>query len=488
MWRSLVEPYQNYTRDIVAGMRGKTTGAFFDFDGTIIATHSVTDMFLERFRTGEITGQEIFDLGDLISRYVLKFGDFEDAIAAAVRNLKGMSELRLATMGEKVSREHLTGQVFPEIRAVIKAHKRKGHTVAIVSSATRYQVESLAEELGIEHILCTKLELMNGKLTGRLDGKACYGENKLTAVCKFAKERRVSLKKSYFYSNGSEDVAVMEAVGHPVAVNPDSKLASIARESGWREIHLDSRGMVGVGDVVRSLFIYGSVLPFLAAGLPIRALGVSERDATNFSLSAWSSVAAAIARLRLIVAGEEHIWSNRPAVFIFNHQSSIDVLITAKLLREDIVGVAKKEIKYQLPMGPAFTYAGAVFIDRDHVGDPEQALRPAIDALHTGRSVVIAPEGTRSQNGNLKQFKYGAFHLAQQAGVPIVPIIIHNAQDALPYKGLFVRPAQVQVTVLKPIHTDSWKASEVESKARQIRRRYLDVLGQADEHEHASVA
>ena len=483
-----MEPYENYTRDIVAGMRGKTTGAFFDFDGTIIATHSVKDMFLERIRSGEITGQEIYDLGDLISRYFLRFGDFEDAIAAAVRNLKGMSELRLRSMGEKVSREHLTGEVFPEIRAVIKAHQRKGHTVAIVSSATRYQVESLASELGIEHILCTELEFKNGKLTGRLDGKACYGENKLTAVREFAKNRRVSLKKSYFYSNGSEDIVAMEAVGHPVAVNPDSKLASIARESGWREIHLNSRGMVGVGDVVRSLFIYGSVLPFLAAGLPIRALGVSERDATNFSLSAWSSVASAIARLRLIVNGEEHIWSHRPAVFVFNHQSSIDVLITAKLLREDIVGVAKKELKYQLPMGPAFTYAGAVFIDREHVGDPEQALKPAIDALHSGRSVVIAPEGTRSQNGNLKQFKFGAFHLAQQAGVPIVPIIIHNAQDALPYKSLFVRPAQVQVTVLKPIHTDNWKTREVESKVREIRSRYLDVLGQSDEHEHASVA
>jgi putative phosphoserine phosphatase/1-acylglycerol-3-phosphate O-acyltransferase len=483
-----VEPYENYTRDIVAGMRGRTTGAFFDFDGTIIATHSVKDMFLERFRSGEITGQEIFDLGDLISRYLLKFGDFEDAIVAAVRNLKGMSEARLAAMGEKVSKEHLAGQVFPEIRALIRAHQRQGHTVAIVSSATRYQVESLARELGIEHILCTELEIINGRMTGRLDGKACYGENKLTAVREFAKQHRIGLKKSYFYANGSEDVALLEAVGHPVAVNPDNRLESVARESGWREIHLDSRGMVGVGDVVRSLFIYGSALPFLAAGLPIRALGVSERDATNFSLSAWSSVAAAIARLKLIVEGEEHLWSDRPAVFVFNHQSSIDVLITAKLLREDIVGVAKKELKYQLPMGPAFTYAGAVFIDREHVGDPERALKPAIDALQSGKSVVIAPEGTRSRDGKLKRFKYGAFHLAQQAGVPIVPIVIHNAQDALPYKSLFVRPAQVQVTVLKPIRTDTWKSGEVESKVREIRDLYLDVLGQPDEQEQVSVA
>jgi putative phosphoserine phosphatase/1-acylglycerol-3-phosphate O-acyltransferase len=270
-----------------------------------------------------------------------------------------------------------------------------------------------------------------------------------------------------------------------VAINPDSRLASVARHNGWRDIRLESRGAIGVGDVVRSLLIYGTALPFLAAGLPMRAMGVSERDATNFSLSAWTSVAAAIGRLTLIVEGEEHLWSHRPAVFIFNHQSAIDVLITAKMLREDVIGVAKKEIRHQLPMGPAFVYSGAVFIDREHVGDPALALKPAVDALKSGRSVVIAPEGTRSRDGTLGQFKLGAFHMARQANVPIVPVVIHNAQDALPYKGLVVRPAEVKVTVLKPRSTARWKLSDIESQAEQIRRLYLDKLGQADEPQAA---
>jgi putative phosphoserine phosphatase/1-acylglycerol-3-phosphate O-acyltransferase len=476
-----VEPYEHFTRDIAAGMRGKTTGAFFDFDGTIIGTHSVKDMFLEKFRSGDVSGQDIFDLGDLISKYLLRFGDFEEAIAAAVRNLEGRSERKLAALGEKVSKEHLTAEVFPEIREIIKTHQRQGHTVAIVSSATRYQIEWVARSLGIDHILCTELETRDGRLTGELVGKACYGENKLDAVREFARQRRVSLKRSFFYANGAEDAALLDAVGHPVAVNPDGKLASIARHNGWRDIHLESRGPIGVGDVVRSLVIYGSTLPFLAAGLPFRALGASERDVTNFSVSAWTSVASAIARLKLIVEHEENLWSHRPAVFIFNHQSAIDVLITAKLLREDVIGVAKKEVKYQLPMGPAFSYTGAVFIDREHVGDPRRALQPALDALHSGRSVVIAPEGTRSRDGRLGRFKSGAFHLANQAGVPIVPIVIHNAQDALPYKSLIVRPAEVRVTVLDPIMTDNWKPPEIESKSREVRHLLLDQLGQTDE-------
>lgn len=477
-----MEPYEHFTREIAAGMRGKSIGAFFDFDGTVIGTHSIKDLFLERLRNGEITSQELFDLGDMVTRYLLNVGSFEEAIVATVRHLKGMPEQELIELGEKVSREHLAAEIFPEVRAMIAEHERQGHTVVIVSSATRYQVEPVAKILGVRHILCTQLEVSEGRLTGRLLGEPCFGDNKRLAAREFAGKHRVRLGKSYFYTNGIEDLSLLEDVGHPVAVNPDGKLASVARRNGWRDIHLESRGPIGVGDVIRSLLVYGTALPILAAGLPIRVLGASGREATNISLSAWTSVAAAIARLKLLVDGEEHLWSDRPAVFVFNHQSAVDVLITARMLREDVIGVAKKEIKHQLPMGIAFTYTGTVFIDREHVGDPRLALKPAVDALRSGRSVVIAPEGTRSRDGALGPFKLGAFHMARQAGVPIVPLVIHNAQDALPYKGVVVRPAEVKVTVLPPQRTDSWKLADVERQAQRIHGLYLDVLGQSDRH------
>ena len=92
--------------------------------------------------------------------------------------------------------------------------------------------------------------------------------------------------------------------------------------------------------------------------------------------------------------------------------------------------------------------------------------------------MVIAPEGTRSRDGTLGPFKLGAFHMARQAGVRIVPIVIHNAQDALPYKGVVVHPAEVKVTVLPPQPTDKWKLADVEPQALRIRDMYLDALGQ----------
>ena len=476
-----MEPYERFTQDILAGTGGRTTGAFFDFDGTVIATHSIKDMFLERLREGEVGVLEAIDLSEMVSRYLLGVGGFEDALAAAVENFAGVPAQHLAELGEKVGRDHLIAEIYPEVRAMIRAHQNRGHTVVIVSSATRYQVETVAKHLGIEHILCTEVELLDGRLTGRLVGQPCFGYEKLRAVRKFARQRHISLAKSYFYTDGAEDLPLLEAVGHPAVVNPDARLSTIARREGWEDIRLDSRGTLGVGDVVRSLLVYGSAVPLLAAGLPMRALGMSHRETTNVFLSVWTTLASAIARLKLIVEGEEHLWSDRPAVFVFNHQSAVDALITARLLREDVVPVAKEEIRDQLPMGPAFSFADAVFIDREHVDDPARALRPAAEALREGRSVAIAPEGTRSRDGHIGRFKLGAFHLAREAGVPLVPIIIHNAQDALPYKAIVVRPAEVKVTVLPPIQTADWKRADIHPQASKLRARYLEVLGQAAE-------
>jgi len=473
-----MEPYQSLTEAITDGPGGKTTAAFFDLDGTIIATHSVKDIFLERLFAGQVQTEEVVDMATMMLRYVFKTADFAEGLQESVRNMQGMDEAEFLELAEKVCRDRLLPQVFPEVKAILKAHQAKGHTIVIISSASRYQVEPLARELGIDNIICTELEVKDGKFTGLLDGTPCYGPAKLSTARAFAKGRRISLKKSFFYSNGSEDLPLLEAVGNPVAIGPDSALKKEATMNGWPIHEFDSRGWIGVGDVARTIATFGMALPTFAAGFPFRYLGGTERDSLNLSLTAWTSMASIIARMKLIIEGEEHLWSNRPAVFIFNHQSAMDMLITAKLLREDIVGVAKKEAASQPLVGPVLKFAGTVFIDRAKVRDPRAALEPAIAALEEGKSVVIAPEGTRSKDGKLGDFKRGAFHLAMQAGVPIVPLVIHNSADALPNKSLVVRPAEVKVTVLEPIDTTEWTLRSVAPASRKVREAYLEILGE----------
>jgi len=195
----------------------------------------------------------------------------------------------------------------------------------------------------------------------------------------------------------------------------------------------------------------------------------------------FAETASALVGLELDVTGEANLWKQRPAVFIFNHQSKADVIIGAKLIRQDIAGVGKKEIKNLPVIGKVMEWGGVVMIDRKNSTTAIAAMKPLVDAMrYEGKSICLAPEGTRSTTRKLGPFKKGAFHLAMQAGAPIVPIVIHNASDIAP-KGEFVfRPGKVKVEVLEPIDTTQWRTEDLDQHIANVRQLYLDCLGQND--------
>ena len=224
------------------------------------------------------------------------------------------------------------------------------------------------------------------------------------------------------------------------------------------------------------------------AGLPIYALTGSRRDANNFSFSLFADTASALIGMDLQVKGEENLWSHRPAVFVFNHQSKADVIIVAKLLRRDLAGIGKKEIKKENPViGTVLEMGGVVLIDRANAKSAIDAMTPLVEIMQNqGKSVVLAPEGTRTVSPTMAPFKKGAFHLAIQAGVPMIPIVIHNAGDVAP-KGDFVfRSATVEVEVLPPVDTSDWSTATINEHVRDVRNRFARVLGQAEEATAAS--
>ena len=206
----------------------------------------------------------------------------------------------------------------------------------------------------------------------------------------------------------------------------------------------------------------------------------SRRDAVNLAVTTWGEFGSALAGIDIRIRGEQYLWAERPAVFLFNHQSAIDVLIIAKLLRRDFTAIAKQEIANNPLVGPVFRVADTVFVDRKNQHKAIDALRPVVRTLRNGLSVAIAPEGTRSSGDQLGPFKKGPFHIAMQADVPIVPIVIHNAADVLPKGGFFVRPSEVHVDVLPPIRTGHWTAASVDQHVADVRGKYLQVLGQLD--------
>ena len=469
------------THEIDAGPSGPQIGALFDVDRTLIAGFSAYEFLRDGVRTGVVGPLALGDALATALRFQSRQMDFSGFVAAVSSIMRGRSEADFEATGGRIFAERLAGSIYPEARALVEAHFRKGHTVALVSAASRYQVEPLARDLGIEHVLCTQLEVRDGKFTGAVVHPTCYGDGKALYARRLAKRTHVHLSQSYFYTDSHEDLPLLNIVGKPRPLNPDRRLTEIATARGWPTRRFSSRGTPSVTDVVRTGLAIGSIVPSFLLGLPAAALDGSWRRAVNIATATWGELGAALAGVDVRVVGEEHLWSQRPAVFTFNHQSGIDMLLIAKLLRRDVVAVAKQELRSNPIWGPVFALAGTVFIDRFNRDKAIDALQPAVDALRQGLSLAIAPEGTRSPTPRLGRFKKGAFHLAMAANVPIVPIVFRNALAALPKHALIVRSTVIEAVVHPPIATDTWTADNLDDKIASVRRLYLETLGQQEE-------
>ena len=464
------------THEIRSGPKGPKVGAFFDLDQTLLAGFSATAFFRERLMTGRMSPREAFDSALGALSFSLGRTGFSGLVSAATAAYRGLSESVMQEIGQEVFEKHLAGDIYPESRALVRAHQEAGHTVAIVSSATPYQVEPLARDMEIEHVLCTRLEVEDGIFTGRVVRPTCYGEGKAVAVRELAERHDVDLGQSYAYTDSHDDLPMLEAVGKPRPLNPDRRLAQVAKERAWPVRSFQSRGTPGVGDLLRTGLAYGSIVPSLWIGIAAGLVNRSRREYINVAGALWGDLATSLAGVDLRVEGEEHLWSQRPAVFIFNHQSGADALLMLKMLRRDVTGVGKKELAYIPVLGALFRAAGVVFIDRSNSQQAIEALKPAVKALREGLSLAIAPEGTRSPTPRLGVFKKGAFHIAMQAGVPIVPVVFRNVLDALPKRALVIRPATVEAVVLPPVATSGWQPENLDAEIAAIRRSYLEVL------------
>jgi putative phosphoserine phosphatase/1-acylglycerol-3-phosphate O-acyltransferase len=483
-----MSPMTQLLSEIEKSPKGPRVLAIFDFDGTVIAGYSATTFIREQLKRGDLAPGQFVELMRAMANFGLGNIGFSGMMAINAQFMRGVEEETYHELGRKLYTKQIARLIYPESRALVAAHQARGHTVAIISSATPYQVEPAAADLGIEHVLCTQLEVQGGKFTGGVISPTCFGQGKVTAAETLAKRFRADLDESFFYSDSTDDLLLLERVGHPRALNPSAKLDRIARARQWPIARFGSRGRPTATQFVRSVAATSSLVTSFMAGLPVYALTGSRRESQNFSFSLFADTATALIGMDIRVQGEEHLWSHRPAVFVFNHQSKADVVIAAKLLRRDIAGVGKQEIKKESPIiGMVMELGGVVFIDRADGKSAINAMQPLVDAMRKGgKSVVIAPEGTRTVSPKMAPFKKGAFHLAMQAGVPIVPIVIHNSGDVAP-KGDFVfRPATVEVEVLPPVDTSRWRVETIDEHVREVRNMFARVLGQPEDHPHAT--
>ena len=228
------------TQEVDRSPTGAKVAAFFDVDRTLLAGFSAVGFLKDRF------ANDGFSLANMIeaARGTLRFGmnqtSFPSFLEETSTNLIGMTEQELLEEGERVFAQQLVTDIYPESRALVEAHQKQGHTVAIVSSATHFQIDALARELGIEHVLCTELEFEKGRFTGKVTRPACWQEGKARAARDFSERSDVDLSQSYFYTDSVTDVPVLEVVGHPRVVRPDRLLRREAVRRGWPIVPTDA--------------------------------------------------------------------------------------------------------------------------------------------------------------------------------------------------------------------------------------------------------
>lgn len=472
---------ESITKEIMEGESGPHIGAFFDLDRTLISGFSAKEFFQTHILSGKITAKEILAQFAGVLVYATGQGNFAGLAAVSAQGVQGVEEQIFMEVGEEVYRKHLAQAIYPESRALVAAHMAKGHTVAIISAATPYQVNPIARDLGIEHVMCTRMEVKKGKFTGKIIEPACWGDGKAYAAKELTKQFDLDLSKSFFYTDSAEDMPLLEIVGNPRPVNPDAKLSAVSFQNDWPVYRFnDDDERTGPTNYLRTGLALGSMIPAVISGVASGTFNLSWTEGINSMMASVGDLVCAMAGITLSIKGEEHLWAKRPAVFILNHQSSVDLFVACKLVRKNATGIAKKELQIFPIIGQLMTAAGVIFIDRKNREKAIEAMKPAVEALKKDTSIIIFPEGTRSNDYQLGAFKKGAFHLAMQAGVPLIPIVIKNAHDAMPKGTNLFRPATLEVVVLPPVSTKRWKAENLNKHIKKVRDSFLKELGQVE--------
>jgi HAD superfamily hydrolase (TIGR01490 family) len=209
------------------------TAAFFDMDRTLLHCNSGTEWVRFLRRRGEITRWKALRAMGWIAQYKLAILDMESVTAKVMAEMAGEAERDVVDKCLRFAEETLLPSVAPRARDALAFHRGAGHLVAILTSSTPYVTEPLARHLGIEHVICTRLSVRDGRFDGTHVRPACYGAGKVHWAEQFAHANAIDLTQSWFYTDSYSDLPMLERVGVRRVINPDTRLLRHARRVGW---------------------------------------------------------------------------------------------------------------------------------------------------------------------------------------------------------------------------------------------------------------
>lgn len=434
---------------------GKSAAAVFDLDRTLLAGGSGT--VIQRHLRERGLGPDrdiplagpIFKVFELVGETRLSM----QLAKLAVRASKGWSVEAVGDAAEDIADE-LLGLLQPYARSVLAEHQAKGDIVVIASTTPMHFVRPLARRLGIDHVVASRWHHDGESYTGQLDGEFVWGRGKLTAVRAWAQEHGVSMRRSAAYSDSYFDGPLLNAVGHPHAVNPDARLALLATLKGWPIRYLDKpEGVVKLGPwEVQEL-----LRPFARTEL--------------------------LPNARFEIVGLENIPPTGGVLLCANHRSYFDAtvvsLLTAKAGRSARF-LGKKEVFDAPVVGQLAKALGGIRVDRGTGSD--QPLEEAAKALRAGELVCMMPEGTIPRGPAFFEPKlrgrWGAARLAAMSGVPVVPVGMWGTEKVWPRssrlpKVHLTNPPTISVRIGAPFTVSG---EDADADTETIMSRIVDLL------------
>ncbi len=410
-----------------------TSAAIFDLDRTLLDGAS-WPIYAAKLRQLGVLPDRDFPVVDQLFGVFRSFGESfltMQLTKLAVSKTKGWP-IDLVDEAARLAVDELLHELHPYARTTIDEHRAAGRKIVVATTTPQRLVQPLADALGFDAAIGTRYGEADGCFSGAIDGPFVWNRGKLQAVRAWASANDVSLKGSWGYSDSFFDAPLLDAVGHPTAINPDPRLAALAAVQGWPIRWFDKPPGV----------------PKIAG----RELQELLRPFVNPAL---------IPNARFVFSGLEHLPATGAAIVVGNHRSYFDPTAIALALARagrNARFLGKKEVFDAPIVGQLAAAFGGIRVDRGTGSD--EPLQDAARALTAGDVVAIMPQGTIPRgpaffDPDLKG-RWGAARLAALTGAPVIPIGLWGTEKVWPRSARLPKldlanPPLVSVTVGPPV-------------------------------------
>ena len=228
----------NVVSKIVDWVGVVTTLVLLDLDKTILSCNSAKLWIEREWKQGKVSSWQLLQSLGWLTLYHWGKADVTDFLRSVSMWMKDEPESDLYQRTCEFWEESIRDQIRSGMREIIESHRQQGHILALLTASSNYLSDLVATELNIPHVLCNRVEVEAGLLTGYMIEPLCFGEGKMIHASKLGEELGLDWTAGYFYTDSFSDLPVLEAVAHPMVVCPDPRLEREAQRNEWKILRL----------------------------------------------------------------------------------------------------------------------------------------------------------------------------------------------------------------------------------------------------------